>query len=189
MRRHAWTLIEVVVSVSIILLVTAIATPVFSYARENARISSAVSYMHQIGKAVSMYRYDWDTGGFGSAYEAGLPPYDVYHESWLGLTPRPPSSPCGYRPSIGWDNSRHAADYIWRLHAATEGHSYELNELKTFGENTLIVLDPWCNPSGTDWNNVNIEKRAIGLLLGGRVMNLRKAGKPDFSPWWTSPQR
>ena len=158
--KRAFTIIELLISISIIALVAAILTPVF--------------------------QADWgDTGSFNTASEAGLPTPEYLRLTDLGLTPHPPASPCGYRWGLGYDNSRQAADYMWSLPFLWQ----ELGEqqLRKYKENTLLVIDPWCNPSGTDWFNPYVEKRVTGLLLSGRVISRKRPGIPHHQDWWAPP--
>ena len=63
MKQHmkgAFTLIELLVVIAIVSLLAAILFPVFGRVRENARRSSCVSNMKQMGLAVSMYSGDND---------------------------------------------------------------------------------------------------------------------------------
>lgn len=60
MRKRAFTLIELLVVISIIAVLAAILFPVFGRARENARRSSCLSNLKQMGVAIAMYREDFD---------------------------------------------------------------------------------------------------------------------------------
>lgn len=58
--RFGFTLIELLVVITIIALIAAILFPVFGRARENARRSSCLSNMKQIGLASTQYLQDYD---------------------------------------------------------------------------------------------------------------------------------
>jgi prepilin-type N-terminal cleavage/methylation domain-containing protein/prepilin-type processing-associated H-X9-DG protein len=58
--RNAFTLIEILVVVAIISILAAILFPVFARARENARRSSCMSNLKQMGIAMMMYVQDYD---------------------------------------------------------------------------------------------------------------------------------
>src|SRR5687768_1565205 len=55
-----FTLIELLVVIAIIALLAAILFPVFARARENARKTSCLSNMKQIGLGISQYTQDFD---------------------------------------------------------------------------------------------------------------------------------
>jgi prepilin-type N-terminal cleavage/methylation domain-containing protein/prepilin-type processing-associated H-X9-DG protein len=58
--RKAFTLIELLVVIAIIALLAAILFPVFARARENARKSSCLNNLKQIGVGISQYVQDYD---------------------------------------------------------------------------------------------------------------------------------
>jgi prepilin-type N-terminal cleavage/methylation domain-containing protein len=58
--RAAFTLIELLVVVAIIAILAALLFPVFGRARENARRTSCISNLKQMGVAIAMYREDYD---------------------------------------------------------------------------------------------------------------------------------
>lgn len=60
MKRRAFTLIELLVVISIISVLAAILFPVFARARENARRTSCLSNLKQMGLGVMMYVQDYD---------------------------------------------------------------------------------------------------------------------------------
>ena len=59
-KKLAFTLIELLVVIAIIALLAAILFPVFSRARENARRSSCLSNMRQVGLGLLQYTQDYD---------------------------------------------------------------------------------------------------------------------------------
>ena len=66
--RPGFTLVELLVVIAIIAILAAILFPVFSRAREQARKSSCLSNVKQLGLAAQMYSQD---------YDEFLPPYSV----------------------------------------------------------------------------------------------------------------
>ena len=59
-KRNAFTLIELLVVIAIIAILAAILFPVFARARENARRSSCMSNLRQIGLGMAQYTQDYD---------------------------------------------------------------------------------------------------------------------------------
>lgn len=59
-RTHGFTLIELLVVIAIIIILAAILFPVFARARENARRTSCMSNMKQIGLGMMQYTQDYD---------------------------------------------------------------------------------------------------------------------------------
>ena len=59
-KRHGFTLIELLVVIAIIAILAAILFPVFSRAREQARRTSCLSNMRNIGLGLYMYAQDYD---------------------------------------------------------------------------------------------------------------------------------
>ena len=59
-QKRAFTLIELLVVIAIISILAAILFPVFARARENARRSSCMSNLKQIGLGIMMYTQDYD---------------------------------------------------------------------------------------------------------------------------------
>lgn len=68
-RRRGFTLIELLVVIAIIAILAAILFPVFARARENARKTSCLSNLKQMGTAFQMYQQDYD----GHFHDANRP--------------------------------------------------------------------------------------------------------------------
>ena len=59
-RRHGFTLIELLVVIAIIAVLAAILFPVFAQAREQARQTTCLSNLKQLGTGLTMYAQDYD---------------------------------------------------------------------------------------------------------------------------------
>jgi prepilin-type N-terminal cleavage/methylation domain-containing protein len=109
LTRRGFTLIELLVVIAIIAILAAILFPVFGRARENARRSSCVSNLKQIGLAVIQYTQDYDEGmprTYAPGFRDVLQPYikskqificpSAYARKLPGTeTARPPEAPAG----------------------------------------------------------------------------------------------
>ena len=58
-RAYAFTLIEILVVIAIVVLLAGLLFPVFSSAREGARTTSCASNLKQIGQAIALYTSDY----------------------------------------------------------------------------------------------------------------------------------
>jgi prepilin-type N-terminal cleavage/methylation domain-containing protein len=58
--RRAFTLMELLVVISLIGIMASMVFPVYARAREHARSSVCASNLHEIGMALQMYAQDWD---------------------------------------------------------------------------------------------------------------------------------
>ena len=102
-RRRAFTLVEILVVIAIISLLAAIIFPTFALVRANARKTSCLSNLKQIGAAMEMYKADYDgrfpfavdpydkytNGGFGSGFDALIPTLPLVNEVLLPYSSKP----------------------------------------------------------------------------------------------------
>src|SRR6476661_3585247 len=84
-QKRAFTLIELLVVIAIIALLAAILFPVFARARENARRSSCINNLKQLGLGLQQYTQDYDemlpagnsaaNGFWGQGWAGAIYPY------------------------------------------------------------------------------------------------------------------
>ena len=86
-KISAFTLIELLVVIAIIAILAAILFPVFARARENARKTSCISNLKQIGTAALMYAQDYDEKHVPTSVGYGTPIYRTWWGRPLGIAP------------------------------------------------------------------------------------------------------
>lgn len=80
-RTKAFTLIELLVVIAIISIIAAILFPVFARARENARRTSCLSNLKQMGLGIMMYTQDYDEM-YPPAYISSSAPTPFGNSDW-----------------------------------------------------------------------------------------------------------
>ena len=94
MNRRAYTLIEVLTVISIILVLSAILLPVYRSAREFSLKAVSKSNLRQVYMSTEMYRSDWDGDGvYGNRYAMGFPPSPPTNHIKALLELVPPRAP------------------------------------------------------------------------------------------------
>ena len=83
-RSCAFTLVELLVVIAIIAILAAILFPVFARARENARRTSCLSNLKQIGIGFMQYTQDYDENGPMTSMSGGMMSMGAY--SWTTST-------------------------------------------------------------------------------------------------------
>lgn len=140
-ERRAFTLIELLVVIAIIAILAAILFPVFARARENARRSSCMSNLKQMGLAIMQYSQDYDeklvpngvcgpikleSGGNSTNGLCSAPaPGNYYHLWWSIIFPYVKNTQIFVCPSSGTSWS---GDYYPKTSAGSSYASYGYNQ-------------------------------------------------------------
>jgi prepilin-type N-terminal cleavage/methylation domain-containing protein/prepilin-type processing-associated H-X9-DG protein len=93
--QSGFTLIELLVVIAIIAILAAILFPVFARAREQARATSCLSNMKQLGLATLMYTQDWD-GAFPTVDWATFQTIDLFTDYYRGVGAPPDATTLDY---------------------------------------------------------------------------------------------
>ncbi len=163
---RGWTLMELIVVVTVLLVVAAIVYPLASGVRKQVLKNVCMNNLRQIGGLVVAYREDWDgVGKYGLPWEMGLP---------MGVTsvvPREEKKSYSYcpvhplqlpyltmYPFIDWvDHPRLKYRVLAWLH-----------HVRKMKERSLIGLCIQHGGYGKGYDGYN-SRRGIGLLLNGDV--------------------
>jgi len=127
LKRKAFTLIELLVVIAIIAILASILFPVFARARENARRTSCLSNLKQIGLGMMMYTQDYDEryplpmwqspSTIGSTSQASSA------HTFIEQSPRNPATPAGiftFSPGDGRKNFYSWMDFIFPYVKSTQ---------------------------------------------------------------------
>jgi prepilin-type N-terminal cleavage/methylation domain-containing protein/prepilin-type processing-associated H-X9-DG protein len=146
---RAFTLIELLVTIAIISILSAILFPVFARARENARRSSCLSNLKQIGLGIMQYTQDYDeTYPSCTRYLSGTTGTVYYYQNIIPYVKnydifRCPSSSAGYG---GATSSNTDSTYV---QAGNYGANRVVMRIATDVNSVYVKLPSVASPSTT----------------------------------------
>jgi len=105
-NRRGFTLVELLVVITIIIILAAILFPVFARVRRAAQKTSCLSNLREIGNAVRMYTNDWDecyplVSGFGPALDPAQSLWSAGGTGWIN-TRSDEMSESRWLPNLLW---------------------------------------------------------------------------------------
>jgi len=201
---RAFTLLEALLVIGIVILVTAILTPVFRSSYRAGQISKSVSSLRQLSTALAIYRNDYE--GIDPAYARshldyftiGLPEKHLieFHNAHevLGVPISVWESPCG--------NNAEAQQYgpgfvpglipmvLLFYHPSSEtGTSNPLyrDYLAEYRQNAVAFADIHCNEPVTRFTSEWTVKRALCVTLDGQLINRLKKGNAHYLWFYSDP--
>ncbi len=129
-KSHGFTLIELLVVIAIISILASILFPVFARARENARRTSCLSNLKQMGLAMMQYTQDYD---------------ETYPYAWSNLGTTPPGGLWGLGTNIwAWQQILHPYHKSVQVFACPSGVG--ANDTKPsrghYGANNSLLVLP-----------------------------------------------
>lgn len=176
---RAFTLVDVLVALSIVVALVALLTPTFIRALESAKISNTQSNLRQIGMAVAMYRDEWGGEGiYGNANQMGLP-----------CAPQPDRLPI--LSQLLPPNRSHPSSliigYTYKQIFGVGGiigpqwESYSLDAQ----DSAVIYVDPFFNPPSVQLDESQFYPLfLVGVRLDTSVLRVRRPGEWMLPSFW-----
>lgn len=171
---RAFTIVEMLVVLAIIMVLAGLLQPTYTAARHSANIQSSASRLRQLSMAVQIYRINEDLYGYSIDQ---FPPRDTVYESYLGLGIDFFRSPCGYKDGIEDNLKRISYSYGPFDDPFVEAHFLR------YQDNAVLFLDPHCHTLA-QWSSPYLSKRNLSVLVEGRLVNEMKKGLPRNLSWW-----
>ncbi len=179
MKKHGFTLIELLVVIAIIAILAAILFPVFAKARENARKSTCLSNLKQIGLATMQYVQDYDEVlpahqrvGRVTTVQTQIGPYMKSEKMWVC-----PSQSADYY--YYWDNPTGTGaatgikgSYGWNTNLGSIGIAYSVG-VRSMAQVTVPVdVGMWsdCQNTLTHLQDNAIYRTSTPHMDGGNIV-------------------
>jgi type II secretory pathway pseudopilin PulG len=188
-----FTVAEALITIVIMILLGALLYPSVVAAVKRSKVNTSVQRMRQLFVAIETYRDDY--GGsdvfnsYRSFYTLGLP--ISTSPGYVRLVDVPPTtweSPCSGKPwdaticssamlpghcgYISYVSGLYEPEIIDEEPHARNGNRYLYKDyIIVYQQNIALLVDPYCNLSGTHMSAPLTKKRGIALLLSGQVIN------------------
>jgi type II secretory pathway pseudopilin PulG len=173
--RGAFTIVETITAMAIILVVAAITLPVFKHVKRSGIEASARQALHQNWLALEIYRNDWGGGAdHGTSEQMAMPLMGNGFEFPV-KTPykNPNTSTWGY------------IYYPLQSDLATpQMISQWVSYSKRCTSQSIVLADLNFNDFDPWRANSLRPKKGLGVLLGGSVVTRIREGSPSSPFWW-----
>jgi type II secretory pathway pseudopilin PulG len=178
---RAFTLLETLASLAVILLIAGISFPVMSAAKRAGQRRQSVSDMKQIAASALLYREDWRSVDYGSMAAMGLP---QFYPTLFGADPK---GNTGY-PVPPIRTAEYPIYYWMPVPEGVDGRPLSwARASERFGDRTVLVCDPWI--AGFEAGlpialKPHYPNRIDGVDLGGQLVKKKAYGEwIDFNRW------
>ena len=178
-KRSAFTLIELLVVIAIIAILAAILFPVFARARENARRSSCMSNLKQIGLGMVQYTQDYDEKFVTQNLVTGTPANYLFFGNQLQpylkstqIFVCPSASGSEYSLLAPGGNASDAQDHTW---TAPAGSGIPLSPMKgTYGLSFTVDGSALATISAPSRTPMFMDAKDVSATGGPEVLNARR---------------
>lgn len=189
-HRRAFTLLEMILVVSILISLVALMVPVAKRAVRRAQVADSCSRLRQLHHAVMLYQLDHENSAItGTPHEMGLPDrQDISSWSWPAhLSSTSPGevrqyprrifeSACGKHPSESTSSFRYwISEPNWS------------ENIDLYRENMILFADLNCSDPGIHIDNDLERKLGLGMLLSGQLVVHAKTGDANDPSYWAMP--
>lgn len=176
MRKRGLTMIELLSVCTILIILSAVLSPVFISAKMNGKVAAAKNNLRRLHVALTLYRDDNQGTGYGSAEDMGLPwaiNANNQNVAYLDFITKELGddfsqySPCGQHPgSVDHDTLNYFPNipFLWE------------KESEKYTENTALLADPNCNAHSVDISQQFVSKRSLAVALDGHLISKTDAG-------------
>jgi prepilin-type N-terminal cleavage/methylation domain-containing protein len=171
MRKSAFTLIEILVVVSIVALLGALIFPVFGRAKEGAHETSCESNLKQVDLALQLYRTEWDGQDNGTAAQMGLPMYVMDSTASLKCSSNPHPENWPYV-------------MFWQGYVVSDPQGIWLGLVSKYGMASPMVVDANHNDPDIPMFSPYFKRFGIVLYLNDSVHKLSRAGDVQSPYTW-----
>jgi hypothetical protein len=176
---RAFTTTEILITITLVVILAALLTPVFGRTKQNAKILQSMSNLHQMHVGAILYQNDWGGGGvYGDLPEMGLPNLDYVFLNRFGLPLDLWKSPCGTHPS----ETQRVINYFYR---PDYGGPKWAQEALLYQENVRLFYDVNCTDHSQSLLNPFTTKTGLAVLLSGQVVKRNKVGDMERPEWWS----
>lgn len=182
-RRNAFTIVEVLVVVSILAVIAGLLLPVFASAKKAAQETRCMGNLHQLQLALLQYRSSNNGDGkFGPGDQMGLPPRTADDFALLGLPIE--VYHCNAPPNLMGPRQ---AIYYWLFDDRAAGTVLDgdwADYVRKNEENSVIIADVNHGDRSLPIMSPYTPHRAIAVRLSGQVFRFTKVGDwGDYAFW------
>lgn len=200
-QAQAFTLIEAIAVVSVVAVLTAILVPCIAIAERSAQVRSSVSRVRQAYVALSLYMQDYDGApdsynSYSDYYALALPPDAYWWNTYFGIGESTWRSPCGADNVIFQTGPNRRNGFITyaapfyqpdAIETANGNRADYADYLSKYRQNSVVILDDFCNEPGTDMRNILTPKRGIAALISGQLVNRIRTGDAFLLQFYSDP--